>query len=119
MNLEIKGIYPDGVDLERVDLREFVVPLRVEIGEKGKEGAEVFHFVAASAQGLSLEMAGREFNLLRGYILLDVFDMDIVRRALQNLIERARSRENWSRVVSFLNRYGRYDSEDLDGIHSP
>jgi hypothetical protein len=119
MNLELKGIYPDGVDLERVDSRGFVVPLRVEIGEKGKKGAEVFHFVAASARGLSLEVIEGEFRLLRGYILLDEFDLDIVRKALQNLIDRARSLGNWNQVVSFLNRYGRYDSEDLDGVHGP
>ena len=114
MNLEIKGIYLDGVDAAHVDSREFVVPLRVEIGEKGKAGAEVFHFVAASAKGLQSEVAGREFKLLRGYILLDEFEMGIVRKALQNLINHACSRENWRQTVEFLNRYGLYDSEDLD-----
>ena len=114
MNLEIKGIYLDGVDAAHVDSREFVMPLRVEIGERGKAGAEVFHFVAASAKGLQSEVAGGEFKLLRGYILLDEFDMGIVRKALQNLINHACSRENWRQAVEFLNRYGRYDSEDLD-----
>lgn len=119
MNLEIKGIYLEGVEAERVDPREFAVLLRVEVGEMGKAGAEVFHFVAASASGLRREVAGREFKLLRGYILLDEFDTDIVRRALENLINHACSRENWREAVAFLNRYGRYDSEDLDGTHYP
>lgn len=119
MNLEIKGIYLDGVEDERIDPREFVVPLRVEIGERGEAGAEVFHFAAASARGLQREVAGREFKLLRGYILLDEFEMGIVRKALQNLINHACSRESWREAVAFLNRYGRYDSEDLDGMNYP
>ena len=115
MDLEIKDIYSDDLGRDELpeDLYNFNIPLRVEIGEKGKEGAEVFHFVAASPLGLQDEVAEREFKLLRGYILMVKFDWRVVHRAVENVINHARSRNSWAEVVEFFNRYSRYDSEDL------
>ena len=119
MNLEIKGIFVD----EALDDRELSkagnVPIRVEIGERDKEGSETFHFVVASPGGLADEISSGGFRLLRGYILMSHFDMNVVRRSIENLINHARSRETWEEVVTFFNRYGVYDSEDLDGKHFP
>jgi len=120
MNLEIKEIYLDGFPDEPIpDLFEFSVSICVEIGEKGKQGAERFHFVAASPTALNEEVSDGEFKLLRGYILMKKFDLNIVRKSVENLIDHARSRESWNDVVSFFNRYGIYDSEDLDRSHFP
>lgn len=93
--------------------------MRVEIGEPGREGAESFWFVAASPAGLANKVSDGGYELLRGHILMTAFDMNLVRRAIENLIDQARSRETWDEVVSFFNRYSRYDSEDLDGKHFP
>jgi hypothetical protein len=121
MNLEIKGIHIDGIAETQPtpDGQTFNVPLRVEIGERGKEGAEVFHFVAASPSGLEAEISNGGFKLLRGYILLSAFDMNVIERSIENIVNHARSRETWAEVVAFFNRYGVYDSEDLDGKHFP
>jgi hypothetical protein len=117
MNLEIKGIFVDEA-LDRQDISEAGnVAIRVEIGERDKEGSESFHFVAASPAGLAGEISNGGFKLLRGYILMSNFDMNVVRRSIENLINHARSRETWEEVVAFFNRYGVYDSEDLDGNH--
>jgi len=45
------------------------------------------------------------------------FDIKLVRRSLENLINHARSRETWNEVIAFFNRYGVYDSEDLEETH--
>jgi hypothetical protein len=120
MNLVIKEIYLDEMTDEPMpDLFEFSVPICVEIGEKDKQGSERFHFVAASPTGLQGEVSDGEFKLLRGYILMKKFDLDIVRKSVENLIDHARSRESWNEVLSFFNRYGIYDSEDLDRTHFP
>ena len=115
MNLEIKDIYSDDLGSDELpeDLYDFHIPLRVEIGERGKEGVDVFHFVAASPLGLQGEVAEREFKLLRGYILMVRFDWSVIHRAIVNIVNHARSRKNWDEIVEFFNRYGRYDSEDL------
>lgn len=115
MNLEIKAIAFD----EEFDDDAGVMPIRVDIGERDKPGAESFHFVAASLAGLANEVSSGGFKLLRGYILMSDFDIIIVRRSIENLINHARSRETWEEVIAFFNRYGRYDSEDLDGKHFP
>jgi hypothetical protein len=93
----------------------FALGLRVEIGERDKEGAEAFHFVAASPNGLEVEIGQKGFTVMRGLILMERFDLATVHRAIGNLINHARSLENWHEVVRFLNRYARYDSEDLNG----
>jgi hypothetical protein len=95
MNLEIKEIYLDGFTDESIpDLFEFDIPICVEIGEKGKQGAERFHFVVASPTGLKEEVSNGEYKLLRGYILMKKFNLDIVRKSVENLIDHARSRES-------------------------
>jgi len=120
MNLEIKNIQSTVIDQYPEDIYNFVVPITVEIGEKGKEGGETFHFLVASPQGLQNEAAsGHGFIILRGYILMNKFDWDVIYRAIENLINHARSRKDWDDVVSYFNRYGQYDSEDMDGKHFP
>jgi len=65
MNLEVKGIHIDGIAETQPtpDGQTFNVPLRVEIGERGKEGAEVFHFVLLRLPALKLRfrMAGSNY----------------------------------------------------------
>ena len=114
MNLEIKDIVFDPRDIGGDP-----VQIRVEIGERDKPGAESFHFTVASRDSLAHEISNGEFKLLRGYILMSGFDVSVVRRAIQNLINHARSRQTWPEVIAFFNRYGIYDSEDLDGTRFP
>ena len=92
MNLEIKSIYLDGdADNQPLpDSSDFNIPISVEIGEKDKEGSERFHFVAASPVGLASEVSEGEFKLLRGYILMAKFNLDVVRRSIENLINHAK-----------------------------
>jgi immunity protein 8 of polymorphic toxin system len=119
MDLEIKQIYSPDFDSYPDDSHNFSVSLYVDIGEKGKDGAETFHFIAASPQGLEQEATGREFKLLRGYILMTEFDWKVIHRAIENIINHARSGENWDEVIRYFNRYGIYDSEDLEGRFYP
>jgi hypothetical protein len=120
MNLEIKNIQSTDIDQHPEDIYNFVVPLMVEIGEIGKEGVEIFHFLAASPQGLQNKaISGHGFNILRGCILMNKFDWNVIYRAIENLINHARSRKDWEEVISYFNRYGQYDSEDMDGKHFP
>ena len=114
MNLEIKDIVFDPLDIDAG-----IVPIRIEIGERVKPGAESFHFTVASSDALAHEIANGDFKLLRGYILMSDFDVNVIRRSIENLINHARSRGTWPEVIAFFNRYGRYDSEDLDGAHFP
>jgi hypothetical protein len=114
MNLEIKAIAFD----EALDKSE-VVPIRVDIGERDKPGAESFHFFVAPPSALANEVSNGDFKLLRGYILMADFDINVVRHSITNLINHARSRETWAEVIAFFNRYGVYDSEDLDGKTFP
>ena len=114
MNLEIKAIAFD----EALD-QQGIVPIRVDIGERDKPGAESFTFMVASPAALAHEVKNGDFKLLRGYILMSDFDINAVRRSIENLINHARSRETWNEVIAFFNRYGVYDSEDLDETHFP
>ena len=120
MNLEIKNIQSTDIDQNPEDIYDFAVPLMVEIGESGKDGAETFHFLAASPQGLQNYVNGEHgFVLLRGCILMKKFDWQVVNRAIESLVNHARSRKDWAEVISYFNRYGEYDSEDMDGKHFP
>jgi hypothetical protein len=119
MNLEIKRVFSPDFDSYPEDSQKFNVSLYVDIGEKGTEGAETFHFVAASPKGLEDEIRDGEFKLLRGYILMAEFDWKVIHRAIENIINHARSRKNWDEVIRYFNRYGMYDSEDMDGGFYP
>ena len=50
---------------------------------------------------------------------MNKFDWDVIYRAIENLINHARSRKDWDEVISYFNRYGWYDSEDMDGKRFP
>jgi hypothetical protein len=117
MNLEIKSIRSDVLAPGETpeDSYNFNIPLRVEIGEKGETGGEVFHFTAASPAGLEGEVGGGEFKLLRGYILMARFDWATARRAFENIIDHARGYRDgsWAEAIEFFSRYGRYDSENI------
>ena len=119
MDLEIKKIYSPDIYSYPDDIHRFNVSLYVDIGEKGIDGAVTFRFVAASPQGLDSEVTGSEFKLLRGYILMTEFDWEVIHRAIENIINHARSREDWDEVIRYFNRYGIYDSEELDGKFYP
>ena len=119
MDLEIKAIYSKDFDLYPEDIYNFNVPLYVQIGEKGKEGEATFHFQAASPKGLENVRREGEFMLLRGYILLAEFDWKVIHRAIENIINHVRSRKDWGEVIRYFNRYGIYDSEDMDGRFYP
>lgn len=121
MNLEIKKIYIDDASENDLgpDEQNFNVLVRAEIGDHGKEGSEGFYFVATSPSGLEREVSKSEFKILRGYILMSTFDIHVIRRSIENIINHARSRSTWDEVIAFFNRYGVYDSEDLDGQHLP
>ncbi len=115
MDLEIKQIYSTDISDSPPDLHNFSVRLYVEIGEKNKAGAETFHFTVTSPSGLQTEMiSGHGFRHLRGYILMEKFAWQVVHRAIENLLDQARSRKTWDETISYLNRYGIYDSEDLN-----
>jgi hypothetical protein len=99
-------------DTERpADLTSFVAPLLVEIREKGQRGVEIFHFVAASPAGLADDVNRGEFHILRGYILIQHFDWDVIYRAVQNVLNHTGSCQNWDEAIAFLSRYCRYDYE--------
>ena len=120
MDLVIKEIHserPGELPLEGAET--FAVFLRVEIGERGRAGAESFHFIAASPTGLLSEIGEKGFTLVRGLILMSRFDLTTIHRAIGNLINHARSLEKWDEVVRFFDRYARYDSEDLNGERYP
>lgn len=46
---------------------------------------------------------------------MERFNLATIHRAIGNLINHARSLENWDDVLKYFNRYARYDSEDLEG----
>lgn len=112
MKLEIVNVYLSDHSERPEDLTSFVAPLTAEIGIKGKPGAEIFHFVAASPAGLADDVKRGEFHLLRGHILMQQFDWDVVHRAIQNVLNQAGSCRNWDEAIERLSRYSRYDSEN-------
>ena len=120
MRLEIKNIYSPDIDECPNDPHNFAVLITVDIGEKDKDRAETFYFVAVSPSKLQAEANGAHgFRFLRGHILMNEFDWSTIHRAIENLVNHAQSRSNWHEVISFFNRYGTSSSEDLDSRHYP
>ena len=101
MDLAIKQIDSEWPgELPLAGCETFAFGLRVEIGERGKDGVATFHFVAASPSGLEDEIGVKGFTLVRGLILMERFDLATIHRAVGNLIDHARSLENWDEVVN-------------------
>lgn len=113
MKLEISDVYASDFSEQPENVDTFFVPIIAEINEKGKPGAEIFHFVAASPTGLSTAIPAGESRFVRGLILIHEFDWALIQHTIQNIVNHAQSSQNWAEAIEFLNRYSRYDSEDL------
>ena len=110
LNLEIKSIISP-------DLEYGVVPaepdncsvfVEAEIGEKGKEGAEVFSFTAVTPKFLASNL---ETRWGRGYLIVSEFSWELIESMLGRLLQHAR-RDSWAEVAGELSKELNWEFEN-------
>lgn len=117
-NLEIKSIHsPDvEIDLWQPDTQADVCfLLEVEIGEAGKERADVFQLMVATPEGLrqKSDIIGREFSVLsdRALVTFSEFSWRHLHQQLTVIIEKCTA-SSWEESVLRLQRYFSWEYED-------
>ena len=82
--------------------------VNVDIGIKGKDGADQFHFTAVTPRSLQ-----RSDNVKwgRSYLIVPRFSWDLVEAALDKLLLHCRG-EDWDAVASSLNKELHWEFEN-------
>jgi hypothetical protein len=103
---------PDGMDAFRPDdPRDFLLVVTAQIGPAGQEGGDNFNFLVVGPHWFGANPPGKGFRWARHYIVVDVWDPKVVRRAIEDLCQRATG-ATWEEIASKLSRFGKWEFED-------
>ena len=107
---EVKSFYCSDLEYRREpdEPDNCSLPIQVDIGIKGGEGADIFSFVAATPKALQNEIG---YRWGRGLLILETFSWAQVEDAVEELCADM-SGASWEQVARELNRWlhWEYDS---------
>lgn len=113
--LQIKSRHSPDVQLdvwEPDDLADVYFLLELEIGEEGKEGADLFQVVIATPEGLRRRGAARNGVIeKRATLVISELSWKTVHRAVADIVA-ACTAPTWNESVLKLQRYFRWEYED-------
>lgn len=96
-----------------VDEPDFLL-VTAGIGERGSEGADNFSVNVCNVAGLNAMLDGKSGLWPRGMLIVAKIEPNHVEKALQNLANQFSGSKNWSIFAERLNRYLRWEFEDMD-----
>ena len=110
ISLEIKSILSPDLVGEALppEADNCAVLIEAEIGEKGKEGAEIFSFTAITPKYLALHP---ETRWGRGYLLVEEFSWEKIKNMLARLLQHVR-KESWSEAAVELSKELHWEFEN-------
>lgn len=104
---------PDAPELGRYNPGPgpFSMLIQANIGPDSGEGWESFDFVVCNASWLSGEVAEHAYRLGRHLLIVDRFDLGLIRRVIEDICADATG-PDWPDIARQLARYGRWEFED-------
>ena len=110
LSVEVKSIHSP--DLNRGELPteadNCAVLIEAEIGEKGKDGKEIFSFTVVTPKFLAKDSEARWG---RGYLVMEEFSWATVERMLSRLLQHVR-KDSWSEVAAELSKELHWEFEN-------
>lgn len=108
-----------GIDFGAEDLNaytpqipdNFCVWLNLAIGPEGIEGSHLFQVGVCTVSWLAHQVSTKKAYVLRHMILVESFDIELIKRIVHEIIESS-ERKNWEQSVSVLCRYFAWEYED-------
>ena len=110
---EVKTLYSPDLDRDKLpdDVEECSVFCEAEIGIKGKEGADIFHFTAVTPKFL-WGQKGAQWG--KGSLIIDTFSWEQVEAALEKLLSHCSGRD-WAEVTDKLTKVLDWEYENYKG----
>jgi hypothetical protein len=102
---ELETYRPDDAECFQLQVTAFIGP-----AEEG-HGEEMFDFTICTPRWLTEHPPPKNFEFLRGNILLSRWDYATLGRALTDLCTHAEGND-WPEIAVKLSRYGRWEHED-------
>jgi hypothetical protein len=92
------------------DERSFSLLVEASIGAAGSPGADLFGFQVVGSDRFSENRPEKEFRWGRHYLVVDRWDPQVVRRAIDDLCKRVEGRD-WQEIAVKLASYGHWEFE--------
>lgn len=105
---------PDVLNIESYtpdDPTNFCLLLQIMFGPENSEGEESFDVVVCTPRWLTTEVEKRGFIDGRHHIILDKFDLDLLRSYFTEFAKEC-SGKTWQEVARKLSRLGKWEFED-------
>jgi hypothetical protein len=103
---------PDGLDtFSPGDPRAFSILVQATIGPADGDGGDLFDFVAVGPEWFAENAPGKGFRWGHAFLILDRWDPQIVRRAIEDVCLHAEGRD-WPEVASKISRFGQWEFEN-------
>lgn len=113
MNARLRSLTsPDAPDLERFrpDSPAFKILIEAEIGPAEDETADIFGFLVCSPAWIAREVAMRGFLKAYHHLVIEEFDLGLVRSAIGSICEQATGGD-WPTLAREIGRHGAWEFE--------
>jgi hypothetical protein len=110
---ELKSLSsPDVTNLmEFKEAGEFAILLEMQVGERGRDGGDIFHLTAVSLAWTSKRVRSSGLLFTRGYLIVERFDFERVWDTLHRYCQRC-SGDTWDDVERQIARVAVSEFED-------
>jgi hypothetical protein len=92
----------------------FGLAVAAHVGPAGEAGDELFYFTVCTAAWLQRNPPLKDFEFLKGYLLVSRWHYELVERAITDLCRHTEG-VDWTEVAEKLARYGNWEFEDYTG----
>ncbi len=115
-------ILPEIKNIVSIDLGDGELPANIEdcaiccdvdIGIKGKEGADIFQVTIVTPKFLAHDVREEGYRWGKGYLIVDSFSWEAVERALEQLLSQS-SGSSWIEVAKKLNKVLDWEFANLE-----
>jgi hypothetical protein len=115
MQAELRRLHsPDAPNLDAFmppDPEHFGILVQAMIGPKAGPGEESFDFMICSPRWLEEKAEERGFVIGRHHLVINRFDIELVRELIRDLCARAAG-PDWASVARYIARFGKWEFED-------
>jgi Immunity protein 8 len=93
------------------DPEDFAIVVGAVVGSPEAPGGDLFYFTVCTGRWLTANPPEKAFAFLKGHVLLDRWNYDVLQRAISDVCTRTEG-SDWNEVATKLSRYGNWEFED-------
>ncbi|MGE7616085.1 Imm8 family immunity protein [Paenibacillus sp. NPDC101420] len=92
--------------------KDFCTSVVLDVGVKQKSGSDQFYATVATANGLKEFFVGEAAIAIRGLLLVDSFDITLIKHEIQNILDRC-SKTTWEETAISINRFFPWEFDEM------